>query len=481
MYFGRINKLLHTLAFRLTLWYAAIFILTAATAFALIYVFIDSAFQERIDQDLLAQSREFESIYAMEGIEMLQRTAVLQVQNAGEKKMFFRLFYTSGVVFASSSMSYWRHVGINRHAVIGVLNGIDPYYTTLLEPGDQRRLRIIYTRIGSRMILQLGYFPENEERLLQSFKRVFIVTMTVLLMTAVIVGWFMARRALSGVATLTRTARQISKDDLESRVPVARRHDEIDSLAVTFNHMLDRIQSMVTATQQMNDNIAHDLRSPITRIRGLAEITLLNAEHIEEFVQMAASTIEECDRLLDMINTMLTISRTESGISSITREKVDFTAMVRDACELFKVSAEDRQLRLENHVEDGIHVHGDSQLLQRMVSNLIDNAIKYTDSGGDIVVELSNNQNGLIHLCVSDTGIGIPEKDRDRIYQRFFRGDLSRSQAGSGLGLSLVRAIVTAHEGDLSMDSALGKGSTFSVWLPAVYGPQTTSNQMVIS
>lgn len=468
MYFGRINKLLHTLAFRLTLWYAAIFILTAATAFALIYVIIDSAIQERIDQDLLAQSREFESIYAMQGIEMLQRTAVLQVQNAGEKKMFFRLFYTSGVVFASSSMSYWRHVGINRHAVEAVLNGNDPYYTTLSEPGSQRRLRIIYSRIGGRIILQLGYFPENEERLLQSFKRIFFITMTVLLMAAVIVGWFMARRALSGVATLTRTARQISKDDLESRVPVARRHDEIDSLAATFNNMLDRIQSLVTATRQMNDNIAHDLRSPITRIRGLAEVTLLNATHIDDYAQMAASTIEECDRLLDMINTMLTISRTESGIFSVARDKVDFTALVRDACELFKVPAEDRQLQLRSHTDDGVYVHGDPQLLQRVVANLLDNAIKYTEPRGSITVDLSNRENGVVRLSVSDTGIGIPERDRHRVFDRFFRGDLSRSQAGSGLGLSLARAIVTAHDGDLLFDSTLGKGSTFTVRLPAL-------------
>lgn len=468
MYFGRINKLLHTLAFRLTLWYAAMFIITAATAFTLIYVIIDSAFQERIDGDLLAQSREFESIYAMQGIEMLQRTAILQVQNAGEKKMFFRLFYTSGVVFASSSMSYWRHVGINRHAVEAVLNGNDPYYTTLLETGSQRRLRIIYSRIGGRIILQLGYFPENEQRLLQYFKRIFFITMTVLLMTAVIVGWFMARRALSGVATLTRTARQISKDDLESRVPVARRHDEIDSLAVTFNNMLDRIQSLVTATRQMNDNIAHDLRSPITRIRGLAEVTLLNARHIDDYAQMAASTIEECDRLLDMINTMLTISRTESGISSVARDKVDFSALVRDACELFKVPAEDRRLQLKNHTEDGVFVHGDPQLLQRVVANLLDNAIKYTEPQGSITVELFNSENGVVRLSISDTGIGIPEKDRHRVFDRFFRGDLSRSQAGSGLGLSLARAIVTAHGGDLVFDSAPGAGSTFTVKLPAL-------------
>jgi heavy metal sensor kinase len=459
------NKLRQSLAFRLTLWYAAIFIIVAATAFTIIYILINKTFQERIDQDLLAQSREFESIYAIEGIEMLQRTAVMQIQTAGEKKMFFRLMYPSGVVFASSSMSYWRNVAIRRQAVEAVLGGIDPYFTTHMAPSGVP-LRVIYTRMGSGIILQLGYLPESEARLLQTIKQVFLITLVALLILSVAVGWFMARRALSGVATLARTARQISKDDLESRVPVAGRHNEIDRLAVAFNNMLDRIQNLVTATRQMNDNIAHDLRSPIARIRGLAEVTLLNAQHKEEYAQMAASTIEECDRLLDMINTMLTISRTESGVSSIEREAVNFSELVQDACELFNPLAEDRQIKMECRLDENLIVPGDQHLLQRMVSNLLDNAIKYTDLQGSITVTLSGENHNQVNLSVADTGKGIPEADQQRIFDRFFRGDLSRTEDGAGLGLSLARAIAYAHQGSISVESKLNEGSTFTVSLP---------------
>ena len=468
MFFGRITRLRHSLAFRLTLWYAAVFVLMAATTFAVIYLLLDSAFKERIDKDLLAQTRELKSVYALEGSGMLQRAAVFQVQTAGEKKMFFRLFYTSGMVFASSGIPYAREVGIDRRAVDAVLHGQDPYFVTLsLSHPNVRRLRIIYSRMGSGIILQLGYAPDNEIRLMQAFQRTFLSIMTVLLVLAIVVGWFMARRALSGVAELTRTARQISKDDLESRVPVAGRHDEVDMLAVTFNHMLDRIQSLVIGTRQMNDNIAHDLRSPVTRIRGLAEVTLLNARALDDYQQMAASTVEECDRLLAMINTMLTISRTESGISPIARQDVDFSAVVAEACDLFKVPVEDRGLRMETRIDTGLQVSGDRHLLQRLVSNLLDNAIKYTDPPGTVTVKLSPEKGGGLCLSVADTGIGIPGSDQYRIFERFFQGDPSRSQGGAGLGLSLVRSIVTAHEGRITVHSTPGEGSTFTVHLPS--------------
>jgi heavy metal sensor kinase len=466
MFFGRINRLRHSLAFRLTLWYAVIFVMMAGIAFSLCYVLIDSAIRERVDSDLVSQARELEGIYVLEGIDMLQRAAKLQVQTTGEKEMFYRLLYTSGLVFSASNMFYWKHVKIDRPAVESVIRGMDHIYTTESASDGKRRVRIIYTRIGSGIVLQLGYSPTKEDQLLKSFQRIFMLTITVLLILAMGVGWFMARRALSGVESLTRTAGQISKDDLHSRVPILQRHNEIDRLAVTFNQMLDRIQSLVVGIQQMNDNIAHDLRSPITRIRGLAEVTLLNAGQIDDYSQMAASAIEECDRLLDMINTMLTISRTESGVNPIERSYLDLGTMVHEACDLFRALAEDRHIRLEYHVDGQIGIHGDRNLLQRLVANLLDNAIKYTGEGGQIVVQLLRASSSEVLLDIRDNGIGIPLKDQERIFDRFFRCDQSRSQGGAGLGLSLARTIARAHGGDIGVTSQAGEGSTFSVRLP---------------
>ncbi|MBT8342617.1 MAG: HAMP domain-containing protein [Desulfatitalea sp.] len=467
MFFARINKLVHTLAFRLTLWYAAVFILSSGVAFALFYLLIVRIVDQRIDADLITHANRLDQIYALQGGVMMQRAAFLHVQAVGEKKIFFRLFYPSGVFFSSSNMSYWKNIFIDQKAVVGVLSEGRTYQLVTQHPPDvSYPVRVIYKRIGRNTVLQMGYAKESESNVLQSFKRNFLFTMAGLLVIAATVGWFTARRALAGVASVTRTARRISEDDLDTRVPIKHHHDEIDQLAMTFNQMLDRIRQLVTGIRQMNDNIAHDLRSPITRMRGLAEITLTGGEDLDEFRQMAASTIEECDRLLQMINTMLTIAHTEAGVDANTFESIDLATMAQDACTLFQPLAEDKGIRLQFSADDTCPVRGNTAMLQRVAANLVDNAIKYTPAAGHVWVSAQQRDR---HCCliVADNGPGIPVEDRQRIFQRFFRGDQSRIQGGSGLGLSLVQAIVKAHGGRIQLDSTPEKGTCFTVLLPA--------------
>lgn len=306
----RLPDIRHTLALRLTLWYAGIFILSASAAFFLFYLLITSVLRQQTDQELLSEVRAFSSILSAQGTEALKQQAFLQAQAAGEKKIFFRLLYVDGRVFSSSNMSYWRDIVINRDAVRRLLNAGLPVFDTIHIPDRRYRVRVLYGIIGPDMILQLGQSMESHSRIIAVFRRVFIATMVVLFVLAAVVGWFMARRALAGVERVIRTARRISGGSLEERVPVNRRVDEIDQLAITFNQMLDRIQKLVTEIKEMSDNIAHDLKGPITRLRGIAEVSLTAGSSLAEYENMAAGTIEECDRLMDMINTMLIISRT---------------------------------------------------------------------------------------------------------------------------------------------------------------------------
>jgi heavy metal sensor kinase len=292
--------------------------------------------------------------------------------------------------------------------------------------------------------------------------------MASLFIFAAIIGWFMARRALAGVEAVTRTARHISESSLTERVPVKKHQDEIDQLAITFNQMLDRIQTLVTGIREMSDNIAHDLKSPITRIRGISEVSLSAGASEKEYENMAASTVEECDRLLDMINTMLVISRTEAGVNKLDAKELDIGAVVRDACELFRSPAEDKDLKLVCDVFGNFSISGDNRLIQRMIANLLDNAIKYTPAGGSVQVTVSTANDTAIAVAVTDTGIGISEKDIPRIFDRFYRCDPSRSEAGIGLGLSFARAVARAHGGDISVFSKSGQGSTFTVTFPGV-------------
>ena len=462
----RLFDIRHTLAFRLTLWYAGIFMFSACVAFLFFYLLITSVIRQQTDQDLLIGARTFSSILSAHGPEALKQQAFLEAQASGEKKVFFRLLYVTGQLFSSSNMSYWRDIGINKDAIKRLPTDRQPAFDTISIPGRKHKVRILYAILGPGLIVQLGRSMENHTRIIEAFRKIFVATMAVLFVLAAIVGWFMAKRALAGVDTVIHTARRISERSLDERVPVKKQVDEIDQLAITFNQMLDRIQKLVTEIKEMNDNIAHDLKSPITRIRGIAEVSLTTESTLQDYESMAGNTIEECDRLLNMINTMLIISKTEAGLGQFEKKELDIAKVVQDACELFLPMAEIEGLTLVCDTLDRLITNGDIRMVQRMISNLIDNAVKYTPAGGKIEITALSDGRQSIRISIKDSGRGICEKDLPHIFERFYRCDPSRSQTGTGLGLSFARAVARAHGGEITATSVPNEGSTFTVTLP---------------
>ena len=459
-----------TLALRLTLWYGSIVILLSGVAFFLFYLMVTSLLEERSDQELLNQVSTFESIFKAKGVDAVKRVMILEAQAAGERKIFFRLLYLDGAAFSSSNMSYWENIGVAKNAIRQLIEGRPHVFDTLLSPDRKYRVRILYRVIGPGVILQLGQPMEHASRFIEAFRKIFLGTLSVLSALAILIGWFMARKALGGVGEVTLTAMGITGKELGRRVPVKRWGDEIERLAVTFNQMLDRIESLVVGIKEMNDNIAHDLKSPITRIRGLAEVTLTTAgagaDALDHYQGMAAGVIEECDGLLDMINTMLMISKTEAGIGAIERIGMDLGALVIGACELFEPVAEDKGVTLACRVPDRCALKGDVRLLQRAVGNLLDNALKYTPVGGRVDIFVAGLDGRRVEVVVEDTGIGIRASDIPHIFDRFYRCDPSRTLPGTGLGLSLVKTIVAAHGGSIAVESVPGLGSVFYLDLP---------------
>lgn len=456
----------YSLFFRLTLWYAGIFTVSSLVAFSLFYMVMTFVIRERTDQELLDQTDQFALVLREKGIGAVETLAILESQAAGVKKIFFRLIYPTGQAFSSSNMEYWEDIAIHKTSIHRLLKGEPRVFETVVLSGRHDQIRILYTVIGPGIILQIGQSMEHYTRMIDAFRGIFLASMLLLVTFAITGGWFMARRAVSGVDTIIRTAQGITGGTLEKRVPVEGRGDEIDQLAMTLNQMLDRIQTLVTEIRQMGDNIAHDLKNPITRIRGIAEVTLTSGRAVAEYESMAASAIEECDRLLDMIDTMLMISRTQSGVEKPVRQTVDLAHLARQACDLFETTAEDKHLTLTCDAPEKIEIPGDMRMIQRMFSNLLDNAIKYTEPGGAVDVSLSRDEGNQVKIAVRDTGIGISSDDLPHVFERFYRCDQSRSKAGSGLGLSLAKAIAQAHGGDITVISHLKRGSIFTVTLP---------------
>jgi signal transduction histidine kinase len=235
---------------------------------------------------------------------------------------------------------------------------------------------------------------------------------------------------------------------------------------MTFNTMLERINALIQGMKETNDSIAHDLRSPIARMRGIAEAALTIESSSEAHRMLAGDIIEQCDRLLGMINTILDISEAEAGVAKLVIEKVDLIPIVQDAVGLFLAMAEDKNIAIKVHVPPSeIRLHSDRRKLQRILGNLLDNAIKFTPPDGAITISVSGDDKRVL-IRLEDTGIGISEKDISRIFEKFFQADKSRSEPGSGLGLSLARAFVSSLGGSITATSTAGEGSSFTVLLP---------------
>ena len=309
----RTPELFKTIAFRLTLWYAGIFSVSSCVAFALFYILATQTLQEQTDRELLEKARYFSTVIQRNGLIGASKLAVIEAQAAGEKLIFFRLLYPNGEVFASSHMSYWKDMGVDQAAIGILVREKGHLFKTVSMASNDQKARILYSFVASNVILQTGIAMEFESKFIVAFRTVFIVTMVFIIIFSAVSGLFLAGKALSGVKAITRTANSISGASLEKRVPETGNRDELDLLANTFNRMLDRIEELVKSIREMSDNIAHDLKSPLTRIRGFAEIALVQEDDMDNYRGMAANTIEESDRLLDMINTMLVISKAEAG------------------------------------------------------------------------------------------------------------------------------------------------------------------------
>jgi heavy metal sensor kinase len=465
MLLDKLRSFRRTLAFRLTVWYAGIFTVFSLLAFFVFYLQIASILRERTDEELLEDIEEFSALLAEKGIEEVKQTMVLEAEEDGVKEIFYRLLTPDGQELGSSNLFFWGQLSVNRPALQRLARDAKPEFETLAIEGRRHKARSVYSPIGPGVILQSGMSLEDNDEFLAEFREIFGATVAGVMVLAALIGWFMAKRALTQVEEVTRTARAISASDLERRVPVKGQADEIDRLATTFNDMLDRIKTLVTEMKEMTENIAHDLRSPITRIRGMAEMALTTGKAIDEYEAAAASTVEDCDRLLEMINTMLYISQAEAAAEKLPTEEVDMTGVVRDACELFQPVAEDKGVNLVVEIGTDLRVRGVLQGLQRMLANLIDNALNYTPRPGTVTVSVNGDEKRGV-IAVQDTGIGISHDELPHIFRRFYRCERSRSRPGAGLGLSLAQAIVHAHRGQIAVTSTPNAGTTFTITLP---------------
>ncbi|PYQ74011.1 MAG: two-component sensor histidine kinase [Acidobacteria bacterium] len=425
---------------RIALWYATLFVAGSIAIVLLTYYLTAISLEQRDRQILDSKLGEYTAAYARGGIDGLADTVRAEQRTAPER-LFVRV--------------------VSRRSEALVLSNTDGWNPSTLETAQ--------LRLPDGTLVQVGKSSDARDDLLARFRAVLgIVTLTMVVI-ALSGGWLATQSAAYPIRRLTQAVRRIIRTGrTDQRVPVAGTpgsNDALDELTTLFNAMLDKIEGLVAAMRGALDNVSHDLRTPLTRLRGTAEMALAAPPDIERYREALADCVEEADRVLVMLNTLMDISEAESGTLQLTREPVSLHEVVDRAVDLYRDVAETKGVRLTVAPGDAVVVSGDRTRLEQVAANLIDNAVKYTPAGGRVDVHVRRDGDRAV-LEVRDTGAGITPDEVSRIWDRLFRGDTSRAERGLGLGLSLVKAIVEAHGGTVGVTSEPGRGSTFTVLLP---------------
>ncbi len=464
-----LGKLSNTTAFKLTLVYLTVFALFAACLLAYFAWNTRRLITEQITRTVDAEITGLSEQYNQGGIRRLVFIIDSRARRPGSS--LYLVATPTGDGLAGN-------VGLLGEGVLEQTGWTETVYRRLDDPeGTEHHALVRVFQLPSGFRLLVGRDLDERERLYDVILGAGQWSIALVIVLGLAGGFFVARRVLQRVDAMTETSRTIMAGDLSGRLPTAGSDDELDRLAVNLNVMLERIEALMRGFKEVSDNIAHDLKTPLTRLRNRAEEALRTGKGESDYRAALESTIEESDELIRTFNALLMIARAESGQASTPMTEFDAAEIARGVGELYDPLADDKGLTLRIEAGDNLAARGNRELVTQALANLVDNAIKYArphklDASGtpaDVLVE-ARREGDHIALSVSDRGPGIASADRGRAVQRFVRLEQSRSEPGSGLGLSLASAVAHLHGGELRLEDN-GPGLKATLVLPRG-GPQ---------
>jgi signal transduction histidine kinase len=460
------DRLRHTVGFRLALWYAVIFVASSVALTALTYILLAASLRQYDREQIRTALVRYVTAYAGGGVSALGREIQRTQDSAAPGPLLVRTLGARQDVMFLSRPEGWGHFDLSRLEAPS-LDEQQTWSTIRTTERDRDVLEVLSVRLQDGTLFQVGMSTERRSQLLDRFRRVLLIVFLTIMLIGLAGGAVLTSAALQPVRTLAETVRSILRTGrTDARVPAVETGDALAELSQLVNAMLERIDSVLAGMRGALDNVAHDLRTPMTRLRGIAE-TALASKDPKVLRDALADLLEESDRVVEMLNTLMDISEAETGTMALRREPANLADLIQQTIDLYEDLAEERGVRIDTSTNGALTVSVDRNRMRQVLANLLDNALKYTPPGGRVDIAASREGSDDVVLIMTDTGIGIPVDELPHIFNRLYRGDKSRSTRGLGLGLSLVKAIVEAHGGKVTVTSTPGHGARFVLHLPA--------------
>lgn len=466
MFLNRPNLKSGGISTRLTMVYSLVLILSSATLFILLYMQISRVFERQEFAILDSQISVFESLLAEKSpAELQSHFADFEISNS-HRNMFVMVVSPRGELFFLHEAT--PSIGIEADLLnlrIRERNGFDTQFTIPESYGSNNVLVITRSlKDGNKLVLAKS--SRDLAAQLIGLRNIFLWFLLLVLIFGLVGGLFLSRKTLGPIRELLAIMKKIESGSLSTRVPVGGSYGELEELKVLSNKMLNKIEHLINGLKEAFDHLAHDIRTPVTRLRGRAELALTQEGDVETYREALQSCYENSDKILNFLQILTDITEAENRSKKLKLEKKYISEIVKEIMSLYEMSFEEKDVAVIQHLDPNDWALVDARLISRVVANLLDNAIKYTPSGGQVKIETINHTENVI-LRVTDTGPGIALEEQGLIWQKLYRSDKSRSAYGMGLGLTFVKAVVEAHDGKVSVRSPVkdGKGTEFEVVL----------------